>query len=76
MPKTETKNCMFDCVWRGVCVCVCVGGGGVRFTGYRQLFHYKIQISYPILGITFHNESSVAPFIQRQHLLPNILMLN
>ena len=28
MPKTETKNCMFDCVWRGVCVCVCVEGGG------------------------------------------------
>ena len=57
MPKIgviQTKNCMFDCVWRG-------GGAGVRFTGNRQPFHYKIQISYPILGITFHNESSVDP---------------
>ena len=63
MPKIgviQTKNCMFDCVWRGVCVCG-GGGGGGRFTGNRQLFHYKSQISYPILGITFHNESSEDP---------------
>ena len=60
MPKIgviQTKNCMFDCVWRGVCVGGGGGGGVVRFTGNRQLFHYKIQI----LGITFHNESSVDP---------------
>ena len=63
MPKIgvlQTKNCMFDCVWRGGGGGG-GGGGGVRFTGNRQPFHYKIQISYPILGITFHNGSSVDP---------------
>ena len=31
MPKIgviQTKNCMFDCVWRGVCVGGGGGGGG------------------------------------------------
>ena len=46
MPKIgviQTKNCMFDCVWRGVCVCVGGGGGWLGSQGTDNFFTTKFK---------------------------------
>ena len=49
MPKIgvlQTKNCMFDCVWRGG-----GGGGGLGSQGTDNLFTTKFKLAIPFWAL-------------------------